>query len=310
MVMGPGGLIGKTLSPSALKRWALSLHICSRLLKDLDDMRDICQLQSVTTHKEEGDSRIMSDSVDRMKICDKLGTCIDPFDPEDHPEGLLNIVSGQISPDLVNVDDAVKIGREQMSAYERSWPEGFNDSLSSKVSTMAVSKKGVKCGSGTVYDTQLIYSRVMGLVSTRSIDLKDLFSHELSPIPTSMFNNNGDMRIATSKSILKKKLQIRHSCRTLVKPDVTIIDGCAILCCIHWSFNGSVQDFVDSYWSYVSKWLNTSDVYLIFDRYMYSMIHSINSSTRKSRISQKAGFGHKLKLNTPLPPQQTVLTIT
>ena len=29
---GPGGLIGITLSPNALKRWALSPHLCSRLI--------------------------------------------------------------------------------------------------------------------------------------------------------------------------------------------------------------------------------------------------------------------------------------
>ncbi len=30
---GPGGLVGITLNQSALKRWALSLHTCSRLIK-------------------------------------------------------------------------------------------------------------------------------------------------------------------------------------------------------------------------------------------------------------------------------------
>ena len=30
---GPGGIVGITLNPHALKRWALSLHICSRMIK-------------------------------------------------------------------------------------------------------------------------------------------------------------------------------------------------------------------------------------------------------------------------------------
>ena len=55
---GPGGQIGITLCPSALKRWALSLHTCSHLLKDLDDMRDSTELLTVTTHKEEAAPRI------------------------------------------------------------------------------------------------------------------------------------------------------------------------------------------------------------------------------------------------------------
>lgn len=31
----PGGIIGITLKPSTLKRWALSLHICSQLVNDV-----------------------------------------------------------------------------------------------------------------------------------------------------------------------------------------------------------------------------------------------------------------------------------
>jgi hypothetical protein len=111
-----------------------------------------------------------------------------------------------------------------MSAHEKSWMASFNGPLSNNVITMALSRKSVKCGSGTVYDTKLIYSREMGLMSTRDIDLKDVFSHELAPLPTSMFEDDGNMRIATSKSMLKKKLQITQSERASLKPDVIIID--------------------------------------------------------------------------------------
>ena len=38
----------------------------------------------------------------------------------------VNIVSGRIGPDSVNVDNAVSIGRTQLHAYKSSWPEGFN----------------------------------------------------------------------------------------------------------------------------------------------------------------------------------------
>ena len=219
----------------------------------------------------------------------------------------MNIATGRISPDSVNVDDAVSIGKKQMAIYESSWPESFNGTLSSSVVTLSAGKKGVKCGSGTVYDTQLIYARVMGLVSTRQYDLKDLFRHELAPLPTSLFDDNGNMRPATSKSVMKQKLQVTQSVRASTKPDVIIMDGSAILWCIHWPTSGTVQDFVDSYCHYVSQRLDTCDVCLIFDRYFE---YSIKSDTRRSRMSKKAGLSHKLKLSTPLPSQQTFLTVT
>ena len=69
----------------------------------------------------------------------------------------------------------------------------------------------------------------MGLVSTQTIDLQDLFNYEVASLPTSMFDDNGNMRISTSKSVLKNKLQVTQSTRASVKPNAIIIDGCAIL---------------------------------------------------------------------------------
>ncbi|KAK3106543.1 hypothetical protein FSP39_022295 [Pinctada imbricata] len=303
---GPGGLIGLTLNPHALKRWALSLHICSKVLKDLGEMRDIADDHHVTHHKEESPARMASDAADREKLRQKLSSCIDPLATEEHSGKLINIVSGRVSPDSVNVDNALEIGKKQMSEFEQSLPNGFYNTLSKRVVTMSVGRKSVKVGDCEVYDTQMIYARVMGLLSTRELDLKELLSHELSPIPPSMFDDKGDLRIATSKSALKRKLQIIQSTRKSGTADVIIIDGCAVLWSIHWPSSGTVQDFVYSFWSYISQKLNTSDVYLIFDRYRQ---YSIKDS---ARISRKASSGqaHKLCLNTPLPAQSVVLSVT
>ena len=37
---GPGGIAGVTLKLGVVKKWANSLHICTKILKDLDEMRD------------------------------------------------------------------------------------------------------------------------------------------------------------------------------------------------------------------------------------------------------------------------------
>lgn len=76
---GPGGIVGITLKPSTLKRWALSLHICSQLVKDVTGMRESDSQQTVTVHKEEMPARIQSDAVDREKLRKRLITGIDPM---------------------------------------------------------------------------------------------------------------------------------------------------------------------------------------------------------------------------------------
>lgn len=97
-----------------------------------------------------------------------------------------------------------------------------------QVVTMAVSRKQVKVDQAPVCDTALIYSRVLGLQNVRGINLQDVLNYELAPVPTSMFEDNGDMRITKSKSTLKKKLGIEVSNRIYPQPKSVILDGCAV----------------------------------------------------------------------------------
>ena len=304
---GPGGLVGITLNNECVTRWALSLHTCSRLLLDIKTMRETDGAATVTRHKEEHGARIAADNDDRQKLRQKIEMSIHPLQADEHPEGLVNIVSGKIITNVVNVDNALKLGQQQMVSFECSWPEGFNASITNKVITMKNNKKTVHFGDNIiVYDTQLIYSRVIGLMQSRSLDLKDIMSHELSPVPTSMFDDNGDMNAATTKSALKKKLQNTELTRSATKPDIVVIDGCALLWVIHWPTTGTLQTICNGVWTYIERLICTSDVFLVFDRCRQ---FSIKSSTRTRRADQQART-HKLTPVTPLPKQSVVLTNT
>jgi len=99
----PGGLCDITLQPSAVKRWALSLHLCAQLRNDVMSLSDPDEQTTVTTHKEEGPSRIQTDAIDREKIIDKLTTCTDPLNSDSHHAAVLvNIVTGRMASPTVN----------------------------------------------------------------------------------------------------------------------------------------------------------------------------------------------------------------
>ena len=59
------------------------------------------------------------------KIREKLNLCIDPLDPTQHPEQLVNVCTGMLCSEKMDVDDAVDIGRTRTKEYEKSWPNGF-----------------------------------------------------------------------------------------------------------------------------------------------------------------------------------------
>ena len=305
---GKRGIIGVTLKPETLKIWGLSLHICSRLEEDISLIISKENTKGQEKHKEEEKGRIQSDAKDRDSIRRKLEICIDPLDPAKHPPTIVNIVNGQIAAESVNIDNAIELGTQAMKQYESKWPEGFNENISKVVDFMTDSKKRVKVGDTKVFDTNLIYSMVIGLqASSRDVDILRLFSHELAPVPTSMFADSGDMRICTAKSALKKLLQSEVSARNIEKEiTCTVVDGSAVLYVIHWPANGTLKDYVDNMKYYLGQLLQKRDVYLVFDRYKD---YSTKSVTRSGRTTQASRI-HSLNQAMPLPPQKVVLTVT
>ena len=98
---GPGGLVGVTLKPSTIKRWALSLHTTSRVESDIDDMRHEQGTREAATHKEEVPGILAPDANDRGSIQQKLEICIDPLNSDNHPDGIANIVTDELRPMLL-----------------------------------------------------------------------------------------------------------------------------------------------------------------------------------------------------------------
>ena len=215
-------------------------------------------------------SRIKADGKDRHALRDKLESCIDPLDPSQHPsDGLLNIVTGKVvTHPSVNVHNAVQLGLTQMETFEKTWPEGFHNTIPRTVTTMSLSRRHLKVGKMKVFDTETIYTRAMALqASSCGLDTDSLLAHEMAPYPTSMFDEDGHMREAKTKSNLKNALKVDiSSCIAERHIDVTFLDGCAFLWVVPWPSSGSVQDYLDRFHGYLHKYLKTSHVYLVFDR--------------------------------------------
>ena len=135
---GPNG------KPHTLKPWALSLHVCSVLAKDISDMTSDDEHQQL--HKDEIKARMTADATDKSNIRHKLQESIDPLDASTHSDGnIVQIVSGRIATDpTVNVHEAVAIGTETMKHYESTWPGRFRDTVPKKMRTMAITTKHIQ----------------------------------------------------------------------------------------------------------------------------------------------------------------------
>ena len=271
---------------------------------DLDDMMDEdTQSKVVTTHKEEAKARIAEDKRDRDGIRQKLDTCSNPLDSAAHPSGIVNVVSGQVGSTEFNVHNAITIGTEQMKVFESRLPQGLYETMTKKVVTMDHARKHVMVGAVNVFDSNLIYSRVIGRqTSGRDIDIKHVLGHELAPVPTSMFDDTEDMRIAKSKSTLKNILQVEVSDKVAGGANVSVLGGSAILWIDHWLTDGYVKDYIANTYA-IEKRLRVEDVYLIFDIYYDYHTKRVTRGSRATGVSRV----HHLQVNSKLPAQKILL---
>jgi hypothetical protein len=233
--------------------------------------------------------------------------CIDPLNTDQNRDSVVNVVTGEVADKSVNVYNSVKIGTAQMKDFEGKLPEGFYDTITKKIVTMSTSKKHVKVGQEKVFDTSLIYSRVLGLqASGRTVDIHHVLSHELAPVPTALFDDNGELRIPKSKASLKRQLQIEVTDRKVCTIDTQIIDGSALLWVIPYPAEGLVKDYISNFKVQMAYRLEKYNVYIVFDRYRD---YSTKSTTRSARANG-ASRVFQLHKDSKLPAQKVLLSVS
>ena len=141
ILLGPSGMIGVTTNDRSVSIWANSHHLCGELLTERDDQRINHCASSDTKHKEEGEGRIKSDYKDRSKIKTALDKCIHPLEVKSHESNVLvNIYTGEESDKSTNVYKAAELGEEQMQQFQKEVPDGFRNTLTTKVVLMTLAK--------------------------------------------------------------------------------------------------------------------------------------------------------------------------
>ena len=82
------------------------------------------------------------------------------------------------------------------------------------------------------------------LLGSNQLDFTTLFNYELAPVPTSLFEDSGEARYPTTKSVLMNKLKVEVLSRGIV-PDAVVVDGGGMLhSAIYWPKDGLVGDLL------------------------------------------------------------------
>lgn len=262
-------------------------------------------------HKEEAPGRIKVDMQDRSHLRQKLAICIDPLNPDEHPaDSLINIVTGEIINNKeINIDNALELGKKQQNEFESMWPEAFYKPLKRVVVPMTANRNSIDVDGQKIIDTGVFYARALSLHASQregSPSIESMLSTELSPVATSMFDEQGRMR-ATQKSVLKNELAVERSHRCFTK-DSYFLDGCAILWVVAWpsSCNALVQDYIDAFRKHVRYYQESADVHLIFDRYIRGSTKEVTRNVRDKGVTKV----FKMKLTSKLPAAKLMFSVT
>ena len=120
----------------------------------------------------------------------------------------------------------------------------------------------------------------------RGIELKDVFDHELSPVPPSLINEFGCLRMG-DKSVLVKKLGVPDENAPL--PIVVLVDASQLLYHIVWPVAGTIRDIASSINARLTNAYTAAgadETLVIFDVTMMSPVPKIMRGEDKQELVQ------------------------
>ena len=241
---GCGGMKDISTSPEQVAVWVNSFSVCAHLDIAMEHMYNEAgeeqkPLREVdgeekNKHKEDGEGRKRLDEADRKKIAVEMEKYSHPLN--DKQPGVYNICNGQVTPDTVNVQNALAIGSEQSRQFSASLSSELHKTIKKKVKTMELLKKAVTVKGKAIYD---VVSRLLVVGQQRCIDIADAFQFEMSAVPTALIDEYGCLR-KCDKAVLVKSLSV--SVTTPCAPDVVLDDAGQLLYHVVWPVSGTTGD--------------------------------------------------------------------
>lgn len=205
-----GGLIGITCNKAALHRWVLSHHsraLISRQCKIMAGKDDFTR-----NRKELDKSRIKQDEASIKDICDTIESMNNPFSDSIDNSELLNIVTGEVAPHDVKTDllTAFEVGESSLKSFlnrlvDASKLDFFSPIKNLKLKTFSCVGKivnlKVKNETFQLQSNRNLLTRLLVLAKVQNLDLADLMTYSLNPVPPALGNYDGS-KTKTNKATL------------------------------------------------------------------------------------------------------------
>ena len=173
------------------------------------------------------------------------------------PDELVNITTGQVaSQEVANgLINFLEVAQKRNTTFveRRLMVDGtlifWETDTRTKTPTFANMSKSLtsKKTDKIMVDSEVLFRRLLAVSKQRDVSLEEVLTHELAPVPPSLFNDDGTMR-KTTKADLAKKLESNcDEIQVLEETDdrhtAYIIDGMALLQAMDESKFDTFDDF-------------------------------------------------------------------
>ena len=299
---GNGGIIGLTLRGRALERWFLSRPITAKyagtfttqLRKANGNENKECHHLATTSEKKKWNT-------DVQKMMDMFKeSYVDPFAVSSPPVHLVNFATGVVASHDIeqSLISSLDKGQELVEKFveercvvqeDGKTQKSFYAPLTrSRVKTMSdmnktISVKGKKVG----MNGEAMYVRLLAINSKKKVPASRVMSFENSPVPLSIFQDDGTMIGADRKADFLHKLEGLIPGRKITAingADAIIFDAHAVIKALpapNSSFTHTFEDMAKGFVRYI---LNHSDgitqIHVVFDKYEQN---STKNATREKR---------------------------
>ena len=247
----------------------------------------MCQNSKQTTaknHTEHSNTRMARDEQDVIKIVEYVAESQNPFDLDTVSDELVNITTGQVASREVSIGlgNFLEVAQtrnitfvEKRLIVDRTLSFWDIDKRSKTPTFVNMSKSLTSNKTYKIMmDSEVLFRRLLAVSKQRGVYLEQVLSHELAPVPPSLFNDDGTMR-KTTKTDLAKKLEsncdeiqvlaVSHDNHTAY-----IIDGMVLLPALDESkfetFNDLGLVVMQRIQSLLTTNLGVTSVTLVFDR--------------------------------------------
>ena len=267
--------------------------------------------------KKEDQSRVQRDEEDVEKLVSTLeSVMVDSFEQggdRGDKIALSNLATGVFMPrdESSLLLQAEKLGEKEMNALIKkkinSNAVGFWEALPKmKIKTFASLAKKVQVKQSDeklvkINAERSLFGRLLIASNTRNIDLRDVLTYELSPVPCALAHTDGTLRKSNKSillTVLEDSVQVlpRLPCDNDEPLTANIIDGMAAVQMIKKAGTSTFEKMASHYFNTVTAPLgknNCSRVDIVLDR--YEKVHSIKESEHRRGSTS----GYEIKIAGP-----------